>query len=439
LPDLRTLNIMIKRNSPSCIKVLILFSLLFSFTLPGYAQDNETRVDGATLCPGSQFVVPVLVSDLQNIDSLSLTLKVPQQTLTYLSFRQVNPAFATNSFVVTDQGNQVRLSWKSTEAVTIFNNKLLELVFRVNDSPLPGILEWDETASHYFSGGFEVPSTYVNAQVNLFPSLFVEIEEIDATCPGECNANIAAFVTGGLKPYQYLWNAEQSPFDSILTGACGVINNLLITDANGCQLDTNFLVSVLQSAKVELEFEPDTVYIQNPVVRFSFTEDQNVVEWLWDFGDGTAKSIERNPIHVYSTASTPDLKSYMVTLTVRSFEGCDTTIIYSLPISEAKLFIPNVFTPNGDNVNDVFVIAKQNDGGSSSGSNYIPINLEYIRIELIVLDRWGRKIYDNDNYKNNWDGGNVPDGTYYYRVNTFGYFKDESYKGAVTILRGNRN
>ena len=253
MADLRTLNIMMKQNSPSCIKVLILFSLLIAFTLPGYAQDNETRVDGATLCPGSQFIVPVLVSDLQNIDSLSLTLKVPQQTLTYLSFRQVNPAFADNSFVVTNAGNQVRLSWKSTEPVTIFEDKLLDLVFSVNDSPLPGILEWDETVSHYLSGGFEVSSTYVNAQINLFPTLIVEIEEIDATCPGECNANIAAFVTGGAKPYQYLWNAEQSPFDSIMTGACGVINNLLITDANGCQLDTNFQVSVLQSAKVELE------------------------------------------------------------------------------------------------------------------------------------------------------------------------------------------
>jgi hypothetical protein len=62
-----------------------------------------------------------------------------------------------------------------------------------------------------------------------------------------------------------------------------------------------------------------------------------------------------------------------------------------------------------------------------------------MRLELVVLDRWGRKVYDNDNYKNDWDGGNLPDGTYYYRLNTYGYFRDETYRGAVTILRGNRN
>ncbi|MBW6490864.1 MAG: gliding motility-associated C-terminal domain-containing protein [Lentimicrobium sp.] len=431
---------MMRRNFPFRIKTLLIISFLVLAFVSLKAQENETRIDGATLCPGSQYVVPVWVSNLQNVDSIYLTLNIPIQTLSYLSFRQINPVFQQGTFVITNLNNQVTLAWKSADPVSIFNDKLVDLIFKVNNSPIPGNLEWDESLCYYRSSfGAAITSSYVNAQVSLFPSLFVEIEEIDATCPGQCNANIAAFVSGGLKPYQYLWNAETSPFDSILTGACGVTNNLLVKDANGCELDTNFLVSVLLSAKVDMEFEPDTVYIQNPVVKFSFTEDQNVVEWIWDFGDGSERSRERNPIHVYSTASTPDLDEYIVSLTVRSFQGCDTTILYSLPVSEARLFIPNVFTPNGDNINDVFVIAKFNDGGSSSGSNYIPINFEFIRLELIVLNRSGRKVYDNDNYKNNWDGGNLPEGTYFYRLNTFGYFKNETYKGAVTILRGSRN
>lgn len=427
---------MMKRFLP----FLLFFALFASIYFPAVAQENQTRIDGATLCPGAQFVVPVYVSSLQSVDSLSLTLLVPSQTMRYLSFRQINPVFVTNSFTVKLQDNKVVLSWASATPVSITNEKLVDLIFEVKKEPLPGILEWDQAVSYYHaSDGSEIPSTYIDAQIQLFPSLFVDIEEIDATCPGECNANIAAFVSGGKKPYTYLWNAEPSPFDSILTGACGTTNNLLVTDANSCIVDTNFMVSTLLSAKVEMEFDPDTVYLQNPMVRFSFTEDQNVVEWIWDFGDGSERSIERNPVHVYSTASTPDLEAYIVSLTVKSFQGCDTTIMLSIPISETKLFIPNVFTPNGDNINDYFVIAKENDGGSSSGSNYIPISMEYIRLELVVLDRWGRKVYSSENYKNNWDGGNLPEATYYYRLNTFGYFKDESYKGAVTILKGGRN
>ena len=56
-------------------------------------------------------------------------------------------------------------------------------------------------------------------------------------------------------------------------------------------------------------------------------------------------------------------------------------------------------------------------------------------MELLVFDRWGRKVYDDNDYSNDWDGDNLPEGTYYYRLNTYGYYKNESFKGAVTILR----
>ena len=419
---------------------LLIFTLFSSIYFPAVAQENETRIEGGTLCPSSQFIVPVFVSNLINVDSISLTLLVPGQTLSYLSSRQPNPLFAANSFVVKKVDNRVVLTWASDGPVSISNEKLIDLIFTVNKEPVPGTLEFDQNISYYHGfNGSEITSSYIDAQILLFPTLFVELEEIDATCPGDCSANIAAFVTGGKKPYSFLWNGDTSPFDSIMTGVCGGRNDLLVTDANECTLDTSFQVSTLLSAKVDMEFDPDTVYIQNPKVTFSFTEDQNVVEWIWDFGDGSDRSIERNPTHVYSTASTPDLEGYTVSLTVTSSQGCDTTILRTIPISEVDLFIPNVFTPNGDNINDSFVIAKKNDGGSSSGSEYIPVSIEYIRLELVVLDRWGRKVFSSENYKNDWDGGNLPESTYYYRLNTFGFFKDESYKGAVTILRGGRN
>lgn len=257
-------------------------------------QVNETRVTGGLYCPQAQFVTPVMVTAVENVDSISLTLAFPPQTLTYLSFRQVNPLLQTGFFDVAEDGSRITFTWKSKAPVSITDDKLLELVFETGNQP--GTLEWDEAVCYYRqSDGNELLSDYIGAEVELFPSLYVEIEEIDATCSGKCDANIAAYVTGGLKPYQYLWNGEPALFDSIKTGACSGINNLNITDANGCVLDTNFSVSELPSTKVEVDVNPDTVYIQNPVVTFSFTEDQNVVEWLWDFGDGSEKSREKSP------------------------------------------------------------------------------------------------------------------------------------------------
>lgn len=77
------------------------------------------------------------------------------------------------------------------------------------------------------------------------------------------------------------------------------------------------------------------------------------------------------------------------------------------------LVIPNGFTPNGDNVNDLYVI--------EGIENVSPVN-------LVVLNRWGEKVYENHDYKNQWDGrhknGNdLPEDTYYYVINAAGITK----------------
>ncbi len=74
------------------------------------------------------------------------------------------------------------------------------------------------------------------------------------------------------------------------------------------------------------------------------------------------------------------------------------------------IFIPTGFSPNRDGVNDNFVITR-------------PFNTN---ISLEIFNRWGNRVYMDENYQNNWGGrGNqpnrilgdeLPDGTYYYIV-----------------------
>lgn len=85
-----------------------------------------------------------------------------------------------------------------------------------------------------------------------------------------------------------------------------------------------------------------------------------------------------------------------------------------------KLEIPNVFTPNGDGINDFFVIL---------GSE------QCTKRQLTVRDRNGKTVYHANLYENNWDGGDCPDGTYFYQF-TFGYLQlEETLQGSVTIIR----
>ena len=79
------------------------------------------------------------------------------------------------------------------------------------------------------------------------------------------------------------------------------------------------------------------------------------------------------------------------------------------------LYIPNIFTPNGDGKNDFFYISNLPESGA----------------KLRIYDRWGILSYKSFYYQNDWDGKNQPDGLYYYELDT----PTQLYKGWVQIVR----
>jgi gliding motility-associated-like protein len=86
--------------------------------------------------------------------------------------------------------------------------------------------------------------------------------------------------------------------------------------------------------------------------------------------------------------------------------------------------IPNIFTPNGDGVNDLFII---------EGISSLISSVEQSGWDLEVYNRWGSKVYNYTNYKNNWTGGDLANGTYFYNLNNKRLSRE--YKGWVEILR----
>jgi gliding motility-associated-like protein len=110
---------------------------------------------------------------------------------------------------------------------------------------------------------------------------------------------------------------------------------------------------------------------------------------------------------------------------------CDTALVrlnISEPVDTID-FIPSGITPNGDGINDEFIIPE------------IKLNPElYPDNEFIVFNRWGDVVYQAKPYNNDWNGtasnsGNeLPQGTYYYVVR-LDIGKGKVYQGDVTILR----
>jgi len=80
--------------------------------------------------------------------------------------------------------------------------------------------------------------------------------------------------------------------------------------------------------------------------------------------------------------------------------------------------VPNVFTPNGDGFNQYFFIPK--------------IEL-YEDAELSVINRWGESVYQSNGYTNDWDGGDLSTGVYYYVLDL--KKRNTVIKGIVSIVR----
>ena len=96
--------------------------------------------------------------------------------------------------------------------------------------------------------------------------------------------------------------------------------------------------------------------------------------------------------------------------------GSDQAEIIIIP-DPCDITYPNIISPNNDNKNDELIIQ-----GSQNFSNVV----------LRVFDRWGKQIYEDSDYQNDWGADDQEEGTYYYTVELP---NGDSYSGYLTIVR----
>jgi gliding motility-associated-like protein len=99
--------------------------------------------------------------------------------------------------------------------------------------------------------------------------------------------------------------------------------------------------------------------------------------------------------------------------------GCEYTEITNSSECPDAVFPPNVITPNADGLNDVFHV--------------FGLDL-FDNSKVEIYDRWGNMVYRSDNYENDWDGGEQPEGTYYFILEVDDP-QHTVHKGVITIIR----
>lgn len=199
------------------------------------------------------------------------------------------------------------------------------------------------------------------------------------------------------------WNSASGPVTVTTSSVLGCMSN-----PTSCQ------VNLLQSPTAQFS----SLTLENHYFNFSDLTVGDVAQWSWDFGDGKTSALQ-NPEHIYFACG-----SQQICLTVSNSNNCIDSSCTDIIVNELAV-IPNVFSPDGDGINDVFFI------------NNTCLN-DY---SLEIFNRWGMKIFETFLPAGGWDGYTAsgipsPDGTYYYILKTISLTdKDYNKNGFISLLR----
>jgi gliding motility-associated-like protein len=224
------------------------------------------------------------------------------------------------------------------------------------------------------------------------------------------------------------FNINPQTFDPPLVD---VTYNLQVTDSFDCTSESSFFYP---SIHVKADFSVDPDNGQAPLVVTFTDKSVRASEYRWEFGDGkdSISTLSNPPPHIYYIPG-----EYSVELTVSSNLGCVDSLRLDkkIVVDNSELHIPNVFTPDGDGLNDNFMVESK--------------SLKSISME--VFSRSGLRVYSfhgSGGILKGWTGwdGNVNSssvkaapGVYFYVIKASGWdnvvYSGKEYRGFVYLYR----
>ena len=200
---------------------------------------------------------------------------------------------------------------------------------------------------------------------------------------GQSDGNIITNVTSGIPPYVYQWSngANSGNLNNISAGNY----NLTVIDANGCSSSISITLTEAPMPQANFAPKPQITTIEDPIIYFeNYSTGASFYEW--DFGDGNI-STEYSPTYSYTNPG-----EYHVILLVSDEYGCVDTVGANIIIKEeaSTFYIPNAFTPNGNDLNELFNI---------KGTNINPNTFE-----MRIYDRLGKQLFYTIDINQGWDG-----------------------------------
>lgn len=277
----------------------------------------------------------------------------------------------------------------------------------------------EQTLSNVSSGNYSLTitdnagcTTSRNVTIEAPEEINIEVVTTDVKCYGEKTGKIELSANGGTEPYRYsvervLELSTSSLFNDIKAG----YYNVRVTDVNGCEASSSAIIRQPEEMKIDAVAEdPFCKNSRTGTINVSVIGGVAPYQYYWDNYMSDSSLMMNIPEGQY-------------TVGVVDANGCHSldVKVTLVDVDVDCLRIPNVFTPNGDGVNDEWIIAN--------------IGM-FPDAQIYVFNRWGQLMFKTTGDGERWDGSYrghyVPAGTYIYVIDLFN--DDEPYKGTVTIL-----
>lgn len=254
------------------------------------------------------------------------------------------------------------------------------------------------------AAGCTVSATAVIKEGSTFS---ISVSSQSATCAAATGSVSAT--PGGIGPYSYTWTPGNS-YTSTATGLAAGMYSVAITDlVTGCINSSTVAVNSKNTAELSTSYNPANCGEEpNGKAKVSVSGSSGTYTYAWAPAGG-------------NTSEASGLSAGSYTVFVTDADQC----LYQKEITVTELMkddvnIPNVFTPNGDGINDEFRL-----GNTCK---------EY---RVMIHNRWGQKVFETkDISTNHWAGkneagANVPEGVYFYTIVN----EERSFTGTVSLFR----
>lgn len=231
-----------------------------------------------------------------------------------------------------------------------------------------------------------------------------------------CNGESITLSAMSAQSSSFIWN-DNLPNPSLIQPNLGFNTYYVqVIDSDGCIGYDSVVVNVLENPIANFQFTPHEIIESNTSLNFiNLSLGSTFSTWIFNNLDTTS---------VFSpeyTVVSPSNTGLMVTLIVTNEIGCIDSMTITIPFNESPyVYIPNSFTPNGNEFNNTFFVV-------SSGS------ISEIGFEFLIFDRWGEIIFESHNLYMGWDGTYngqiVQDGTYTWKLKYRDQNSDKVYEG----------